>query len=81
MIRVQIYGKADCGLCDEAKAVLHRVRSEIPFELEEIDVETDEALRARYGLEIPVVMIDGRKAFKARVDEATLRARLKRAAR
>jgi hypothetical protein len=41
-------------------------------QIEEIDISTDPALEARYGLEIPVLMVDGRKAAKYRVTEAEL---------
>jgi hypothetical protein len=41
-------------------------------QIEEVDISTDPALEARYGLEIPVLMVDGRKAAKYRVTEAEL---------
>jgi glutaredoxin len=75
---VEIYSKADCHLCEEAKAVLERVRRRVPFELREIDIETDPTLRARYKYSIPVVAIDGRRAFRHRVDETKLEALLRR---
>lgn len=76
MIRVDVYSKRDCCLCDEAKAVLLRVRQDVPFELAEVDIESSPELTAAYGERIPLVFIDGRLAFKFRVDEATLRRRL-----
>jgi glutaredoxin len=76
MVTVEIYSKADCCLCDDAKAVLHKVRAEIPFDLREIDIETDPELLRKYGQQIPVVFIGGFKAFKFRVDEAVLRQKL-----
>ena len=78
VIRVVLYGKAECHLCDEMKAVVERVRQEIPFALEIVDIGGDPALEAAYGLEIPVLAIDGLKAFKYRVDAAALRRRLAR---
>jgi hypothetical protein len=41
--------------------------------IEEIDISTDSNLEARFGLEIPVLLIDGRKAAKYRIDEPALR--------
>jgi glutaredoxin len=76
MIRVEIYGKRDCCLCDEAKATLHRVQQEVPFELHEIDIESSPELSERYQARIPLVFVDGRLAFKFRVEERTLRRRL-----
>lgn len=58
------------------KAVVQRVarRSEVPITIEEIDISTDPDLEARYGLEIPVLLVDGRKAAKYRIgDEALMR--------
>jgi len=78
VLRVEIYSKRDCCLCDEAKAVLDRVRAEVPFELVEVDIEGDAQLMERFRTEIPVIFVGGRKAFKYRVDEAELRRRLAR---
>jgi glutaredoxin len=74
--RVILYTRVHCHLCDDAKAVLEEVRRERPFELTTVDVDTDPALVQAYGLEVPVVVVDGRKAFKYRVDAPSLRARL-----
>jgi glutaredoxin len=76
---VTLYTRVGCHLCDVAKGVLEDVRRERPFELTTIDVDTDPELVRLYDLEVPVVTIDGRKAFKFRVDPAELRARLDRA--
>jgi hypothetical protein len=78
MTTVVLYGKADCPLCDEMKAVVAAVRRSIPFALEIVDIAGDPALTAAYGLDIPVLVIDGRRAFKHRVDAAALRRRLER---
>ena len=78
MLRVEIYSKRDCCLCDQAKAVLDRVRAEVPFELVEVDIEGNPELMERFRTEIPVVFVGGRKAFKYRIDETELRRRLAR---
>ncbi len=78
MIRVDLYGAPDCGLCDEVKATLLRVRREIPFELHEVDITATPELAETYRERIPLVWINGRLAFKFRVDEAGLRCRLLR---
>lgn len=70
---VTLYTRAECHLCDEAKAVLERVRRERPFGLEIVDVDSDPGLVSQFGLEVPVVLIGGRKRFKYRVDEERLR--------
>jgi glutaredoxin len=68
-ILVEIYSRPGCHLCDEAKAVIELVRRRLPFELRTVNVETHPAFEKAYGQEIPVVMINGQKAFKYRVDE------------
>ena len=72
-MRLTIYSKPGCHLCDEMKAVIHRIRPNFEFALEEVDISTDGALDARYGLEIPVLTIDDKKVAKYRISEAELR--------
>jgi glutaredoxin len=79
MIRVEIYSKPDCHLCEEAKAVLQEVQTAWPFTLVEINITTDPALLEAYGQEIPVVFINGRKAFKYWVKKPDLLRKLQRA--
>ena len=76
MIRLTLYTKPDCCLCEEALEVIERVRQEIPLDLEEVDVSSDRDLADRYGETVPVVLIDGDEAFEFNVDERALRDRL-----
>jgi hypothetical protein len=78
MIRITLYGRVDCHLCHEMRAVVDAVAREVPVAIEEVDVDSDPALVAAYGAEIPVLCVNGRKAFKHRVDAPLLRARLAR---
>ena len=73
MTTIVLYGKPECCLCDEARAVLERVRAEHPFELHERDITRDDAHHARFLERIPVVEIDGREAFELTLDEQELR--------
>ena len=75
-MKVVLYGRPDCHLCDEARAVVERVRADVGFKLEERDIEDDDDLFRRYLERIPVVTIDGEEAFELFVDEAELRQRL-----
>ena len=72
MIAIAIYSRPGCHLCEEMKAVVERVvrRENTPVTIDEIDISTDPALESRYGPEIPVLMVDGKKAAKYRVTEA-----------
>ena len=62
--QVTIYSRPGCHLCDEAKAVIEGVRGRTEFYLVEVNVDSDEELQGIYGEQIPVVTINGRKAFK-----------------
>ena len=72
-MKITLYGKAGCCLCDEAKAAVTEVRAEIGFDLEEVDVSVDPRLNREYGERIPVVEVDGEEAFELGVDAAALR--------
>ena len=67
MTRVTLYTRAGCCLCDQAKDVLQTARSRALFELEEIDIDRVPEWLPLYNDEVPVIAIDGRKAFKYRV--------------
>ncbi|MEW6777382.1 MAG: redoxin domain-containing protein [Bdellovibrionota bacterium] len=73
MASVTLYTRRNCHLCEEAKAVLEKVRAEIPFELEAVDVDSNPVLTRQYGEEVPVILLDGKKRFKYRVEEDRLR--------
>jgi len=68
-----IYSRPGCHLCDVMKAVVERVGQTVAVSLEEIDISRDPELESRYGLEIPVLMIDGTKVAKYRVSDEDLR--------
>ena len=74
-----IYSRPGCHLCDEMKAVVARTLGgmALAVTVSEIDVSTDPDLERRYGLEIPVLTLDGRKVAKYRVGEEELTRLLK----
>lgn len=69
--------KPGCCLCETAKAQLSKLREVEPFDLREVNILEDRAAYAQFCEEIPVVLIDGRKAFKYRLDEKAFLRRLK----
>jgi glutaredoxin len=71
-VRLVLYGRPGCHLCDEARIVLERVGR--PFE--EVDIDSDERLLRRYLERIPVVALDGVELYDFFVDEQDLRARV-----
>ena len=71
-MRVTVYTRRGCHLCDEAKQVIQSVRRRTAFDYEEFDIDSDPRLRQLYNEEVPVIAIDGKKAFKYRVTAAEL---------
>ena len=67
--QVIVYSRKGCHLCEIVKETLIKLERRGGFTWREIDVDSDEELRRRFTDEVPVVFIDGRKAFKYRMDE------------
>jgi len=73
---ITLYGRPGCHLCDDARAVLERIRETAPFALTEVDITDDDDLHRRYLERIPVVWLEGEELFELFVDEQALRRRL-----
>jgi hypothetical protein len=59
------------------KTVIRQVAERTPLAVEEIDIDSSADLKQKYGEEVPVLFINGRKAFKYRLTARQLTARLK----
>ncbi len=73
MRTVTLYSRPGCHLCERARAELLALRVEIPFRLEERDIEADDALLTRYLERIPVIALDGEELFEFFLDAPALR--------
>jgi glutaredoxin len=78
--RLTLYTRNGCCLCEEMKEVVRGLVNELSVEVEEIDVDGEPELKEKFGDEVPVLFIDGRKAFKVRVTEGELKKRLRKEA-
>jgi len=76
-IRIEIYSRPGCHLCDQARAVIEEFRGIYPMSIRTISVETSVDLENRYGTDIPVVILNGEEAFRHRVDRGLLERKLK----
>src|SRR5215208_4500054 len=74
--KLRLYSRRECCLCDEMKAVIRQVAIFQEFDFEEVDIDTSRDLEERYNDEVPVLLIDGRKAFKYRVTAVQLAKRI-----
>lgn len=63
-----LYERERCGLCDEVREVLRRLR--IAFE--RVDIDTDDELRDRYTLRVPVLAAGGDELDAAGLEEPAI---------
>ena len=75
--QVTLYTRRECCLCEEMKSILREVAERYPLTIEEIDVDSSPDLEARYGNEVPLLFINGRKAFKYRLTARDLEKKLR----
>ena len=68
-MRLTIYGRPNCSLCDEARVMLEWLREDYPVELDYVDITGDEALETAYLYEIPVIVYDGHVISQGRYDD------------
>jgi glutaredoxin len=76
MHEITLYTKSGCCLCDDAKEQIRAARRRVDFAYREVDIESDPALFERHRFDVPVVEVDGRRAFKYRLSAEQLLARL-----
>ncbi len=77
MSTVTVHVRDGCHLCEDALAVVERVRADVAFALEVVDIECDDDLHRRLLERIPVTSVDGEWLSDFFVDEAALRARVR----
>ena len=72
-MRLTLYTRPGCCLCDKAEALIRRVGLEVPFAFETVDISLQPHDEATYGEKIPVVALDGEVVLVSRVSEFWLR--------
>ncbi len=73
---VVVYSRKGCHLCEVVKESITKLHRRGGFTWTEIDVDSDDFLRHKFTDEVPVVFINGRKAFKYHLDEREFLRRL-----
>ena len=76
---VTMYMREGCHLCEEAKAAMAPVLAALGAHLQEVDIDDDPGLRARYTNDVPVIFIGAHFFAQHRVDAARLRRHLENA--
>ena len=78
-LEVTLYTRPGCHLCEEAKALMQPLLQQFCATLREVNIEEDQELTRRYGMDIPVIFIGAQKAAKHRVDPQQFRRQLEEA--
>lgn len=79
-VRLRLYTRAGCGLCDEMRREVDVALGNEAREWEVVDVDSDPELAARYGETVPVLFVNGRLFAKVRPPRLAFELRLRRAA-
>lgn len=71
-MRVKIYSREGCHLCEVAYAVVEQVCTELGEDYEVLDVDSDYALYEQYSDDVPVIAVDERVIARWRVSPQQL---------
>lgn len=77
--RLELVTKSSCHLCEDAHTVVETVAAELGLSWSEVSIDNDDELTARYGEEIPVVLVDGVQRDFWHIDPVRLRTILAKA--
>ncbi|RKU10996.1 hypothetical protein C6502_09275 [Candidatus Poribacteria bacterium] len=75
-IKLQLYTKSDCPLCDEAKESLESLAAQFQIQIEEIDITANLGLFTKYKELIPVLELEGKRLFVHRIHVNSLKRKL-----
>ena len=67
-----VYSRAQCGCCEKALKVLQESQHRYGFAIDEVDIDHDPDLVAKYNTEVPVVTVNGKVRFRGLVNPALL---------
>jgi glutaredoxin len=74
--KITFYTRKNCSLCVKAKESILELKEDFDFILEEIDINESDELTEKYGIMIPVVVIDGEEVGFGIIDKLDIRNRL-----
>jgi glutaredoxin len=80
VIALTLYTRNDCPLCHEMEKVIAAEMPKFDARIQRIEIDGNPDLEERFGIEVPVLFVNDRKAFKYRCTPAELRKRLAREA-
>jgi len=69
---VEIMSRRECDLCASAPRVVEQAANQGMCTWGSVDVDRDKALLVRYGMDVPVILVNGEEQFRHRVDARAL---------
>ena len=76
--RLILYGRQACGLCQDMNWQLQQLGTELDFRVDWVEIDSDPALIAQFGVRIPVLMAENIEICHYTLDMAALNAYLDR---
>jgi len=73
MVKLTLYSRKDCHLCDIAKKELDDLHKELTFSITEVDIEKDLEVYEKYKHLIPVIEIERKILFTGMIDKDGLK--------
>jgi len=73
---LQLMTRRNCCLCDDAGAVVAAAAEQGLCSWELVNVDADKGLLVQYGMDVPVLLAEGKMLFKHRVTAAQLQTAL-----
>ena len=80
MIRLTLYSRPGCHLCEEMRREVEELLGDLPREWDVVDVDSDPDLARRYGESIPILFVNEHLFAKIRLPRLSSKLRLVRAA-
>ena len=74
--KITFYTRKNCPLCEKAKESILELKEDFDFTLEEIDINESDELTEKYGIMIPVVVMDGEEVAFGIINKIDIRNRL-----
>lgn len=72
-MKLTVYSREYCSLCQEMVAALDALQPSFGFELEVLDVDEDDALETRFGMKVPLLTgQDGSEICHYHLDQTAL---------
>ena len=75
-MRLTLFSRADCHLCDEMRSALDPYLARFSLDLECVDVDRNPELRHLHGARVPVLALDGEEVCHWFLDESAHLSRL-----